>query len=46
MVSFHQDAPYLDYSGQGIAYRPPPGVRAAEALARLTDAEFYSLGII
>ena len=46
MVSFHQDAPYLDYSGQGIPYRPPPGVRAAEALARLTDAEFYSLGII
>lgn len=46
VVSFHQDAPFLDYTGQGIPYRPPPGMRAAEALARLTVAEFYSLGII
>jgi len=46
VISFHPDAPFLDYSGQGIPYRPPPGLRGAAALARLTEAELYSLGIV
>ena len=46
VVSFHQDAPYLDFSGQGVPYLPPEGLRAGEALARLTETELHTLSFI
>jgi hypothetical protein len=44
VVSFHLDQPYLDMTGQGIPYQPPSGARSGQALADLTEAEFYCCG--
>jgi hypothetical protein len=40
VVSFHMDMPYLDFSGQGVPYIPPAGMRSGQALAEMSDADF------
>lgn len=39
VVGFHMDQPYLDYSGTAEPYRPARGLRSAEPLAALSEAE-------
>jgi len=37
VISFHQDQPYLDWSGTAVPYYPPPGTRSADVAAHLTE---------
>jgi hypothetical protein len=43
VVSFHMDQPYLDLTGTGIPYYPPPGVRSGDSAARLSEEAFRSM---
>jgi hypothetical protein len=43
VLSFHLDRPYVDLSGNAIAYRPPAGARGGEAIARLAEADLFRL---
>src|SRR5215468_1729827 len=40
IVSFHVDRPYLDLTGSGMPYVPPPGLRSAAMLAHLDETTF------
>ncbi len=42
VVSFHLDQPYLDMTGRGIPYRPPPGMRSGQPVAELSEHAFRS----
>jgi hypothetical protein len=37
------DQPYLDLTGTGIPYFPPPGVRSGDSAARLSEEAFRSM---
>lgn len=39
VLSLHLDQPYLDPTGTAQPYRPPAGMRSAEALACMSDME-------
>lgn len=42
IVSFHHDLPYLDHTGAAEPYLPPHGLRSAQAMAELDEADFRS----
>lgn len=37
IVSFHRDAPWVDASGQGHPFDPPPGLRGGAVATDLTE---------
>jgi hypothetical protein len=46
VVSLHLDQPYLDLTGTAEPYRPPAGMRSADALAHMSDMELSRHGFI
>jgi hypothetical protein len=42
VVSFHLDQPYLDMTGRGVPYIPPPGMRSGQSIADLSEHAFHS----
>lgn len=39
VLSLHLDQPYLDPTGTAEPYRPPAGLRSADAIAGMSDME-------
>ena len=42
VVSFHLDQPYLDMTGRGVPYIPPPAMRSGQSIADLSDHALHS----
>jgi hypothetical protein len=39
VLTLHLDQPYIDNTGMAEPYRPPAGLRSADALAGMSDME-------
>jgi hypothetical protein len=39
VLSLHLDRPYIDNAGRAQPYRPPAGLRSADAIAGMSDLE-------